>query len=321
MPISSFGAITFERTYGGASDDFSGSVQETKDGGYIIAGGTKSFGAGGWDVYLVKTDSLGDTLWTRTCGGTNGDGGYSVQQTSDRGYIITGHTYSFGAGWDDVYLIKTNASGDTLWTKAYGGVDWDYGYSVQQTTEGGYIIAGITESFGSGWGSVYLIRTNASGTLLWSRIYGGTADDEGKSVQQTRDGGYIIAGKTTSFGAGGNDAYLIKTDSSGTVVGVEESTDFTLPKEFHLSQNFPNPFNPRTEIEYALPHSGYVLLTIYNIMGQKVTTLVDEEQKAGYYKAFWDGRDGNGQNFSIGIYFYRIQTGGFLDTKKMLLIG
>jgi len=103
-------------------------------------------------------------------------------------------------------------------------------------------------------------------------------------------------------------------------VGVEESTDFTLPKEFHLSQNFPNPFNPKTEIEYALPYSGYVLLSIYNIMVQRVATLVDEEQKAGYHKAFWDGRDGNGKDVSTGIYFYRIQTRGFSDTKKIALI-
>jgi len=268
IPISSFAAITFERTYGGTTTDEGYSVQQTRDGGYIIAGRTKSFGAGGWDVYLIKTDSLGDTLWTRT----------------------------------------------------YGGTDSDFGFSVQQTKDGGYIIAGGTRSFGAGWYSLYLIRTNASGAILWTRISGYPGSDFGFYVQQTRDGGYIIAGRTSSFGAGSDDFYLIKTNSSGTVVGVKESSDLALPKGFCLSQNYPNPFNPRTEIEYTLPRSGYVLLSIYNIVGQRVATLVDEEQKAGYHKTFWEGRDSNGQDVSTGIYFYRIQTRGFSDTKKLLLI-
>ncbi|MCH7761882.1 hypothetical protein IIA15_10870, partial [candidate division TA06 bacterium] len=137
--VSSPAQITFERTYGGGARDEGYSVQQTSDGGYIIAGLTWSFGSGRDDVYLIKTDSLGDTLWTRTFGGTNSDGGRSVQQTLDGGYIITGFTNSFGVGGIDVYLIKTDSLGDTLWTKTYGGDYNDGGYSVQQTLDKGYI--------------------------------------------------------------------------------------------------------------------------------------------------------------------------------------
>jgi hypothetical protein len=203
------------RTYGGTDWEKALSAQQTSDGGYIIAGATKSFGAGGWDVYLIETDASGDTLWTRTYGGTDHDGSYSVQQTSDDGYIIAGITGSFGAVEGDVYLIKTDASGDTLWTRTYGGTDYEIGLSVQQTSDGGYIIVGNTDSFGAGGLDVYLIKTDASSDTLWTRTYGGPGDDLGVSVQQTSDGGYIIAGSTFSFGAGESDFYLVKTDASG----------------------------------------------------------------------------------------------------------
>jgi hypothetical protein len=150
--------ITFQRTYGGVESDCGQSVTQTADGGYVVAGYTNSFGAGWSDVYLIKTNASGDTIWTRTFGGAGQDHGYSVTQTTDGGYIIAGLTTSFGAGGSDVWLIKTDASGDTLWTRTYGGTYDDYGYSVRQTIDGGYIITGFTASFGAGWADVWLRR-------------------------------------------------------------------------------------------------------------------------------------------------------------------
>ncbi|MEW6618839.1 MAG: hypothetical protein AB1422_05770, partial [bacterium] len=115
------------------------------------------------DVYLIKTDSSGNQLWAKTYGGSNGDMGNSVQQTTDGGYIIAGWTNSYGAGSNDVYLIKTDSSGNQLWAKTYGGSNGDMGNSVQQTTDGGYIIAGFTESYGAGNYNVYLIRLASEG--------------------------------------------------------------------------------------------------------------------------------------------------------------
>ena len=203
------------RTYGGSSDEEAYSVQQTTDGGYIMAGYTYSFGAGGEDLYLAKTNSQGDTLWTRTYGGSGDDEAVSVQQTADGGYIMAGYTYSFGAGNQDFYLVKTNSLGDSLWTYTYGGSGDDYARSVQQTTDGGYIVAGETNSFGTGEGDFYLVKTNSLGDSLWTHTYGGSGDDYARSVQQTTDGGYIVAGCTMSFGAGYADFYLIKTNSQG----------------------------------------------------------------------------------------------------------
>jgi hypothetical protein len=219
IKTDSVGDTLGTRIYGGTGVDYGYSVQQTTDGGYIVAGRTSSYGAGGPDVWLIKTDSLGDTLWTKTFGGASLDYGQSVQQTTDGGYIVAGRTSSYGAGSTDVWLIKTDSLGDTLWTKTYGGTDQDYGYSVQQTTDGGYIVVGRTDSYGAGNGDVYLIKTDSVGDTLWTKTYGGdTGYDEGWSVQQTDDGGYIVTGYA-SFGAGNGDVYLIKTDSVGDTLG------------------------------------------------------------------------------------------------------
>ena len=214
------GIEQWNQTFGGASYDWGNSVQQTNDGGYIIAGETYSYGNGDYDVYLIKTDGYGVEQWNQTFGGANNDAAKFVQQTTDGGYIITGETYSYGNGngYSDVYLIKTDGNGVELWSQTFGGTDYDWGNSIQQTTDGGYIITGgTTNSIVNGYSDVYLLKTDVNGVEQWSQTFGGTDDDEGKSVQQTTDGGYIISGKTRSFGNGNSNVYLIKTDGNGNV--------------------------------------------------------------------------------------------------------
>ncbi len=218
------GNILWSKTYGGTISDEGFSVQQTNDGGYIIAGSTNSFGAGSFDVFLIKTDINGNTLWTKTYGGMGDDIGRSVEQTSDGGYIVAGHTFSFGIGDRDIYLIKTDSTGNALWTKTYGGMGIDEQWSVHQTNDGGYIVGGATVSFGAGGSDVYLIKTNTVGDTLWTKTYGGSFNDWGHSIQQTADRGYIIGGGTDNFGAGSTDVYLIKTDSLGNSGCNEGST-------------------------------------------------------------------------------------------------
>jgi hypothetical protein len=208
--------VEWEKTFGGPDDDRGYSVQQTRDGGYIIVGETWSYGAGGYDVYLIKVYANGNMQWSKTFGGRGDDRGYSVQQTRDGGYIIVGETWSYGALGDYVYLIKVDANGNMQWSKTFGKGS-DVGYSVQQTSDGGYIIVGTTASYGAGWADVYLIKVDANGNMQWSKTFGGKEPDRGYSVQQTSDGGYIIVGETKSYGAGWADVYLIKVDANGNM--------------------------------------------------------------------------------------------------------
>ena len=209
------GVEQWNQTFGGGNNDYGFSVEQTTDGGYIIAGGAGSniSSNGGTDVYLIKTDVNGNSLWTRTLGGASSDVGYSVQQTTDGGYIVCGETNSFLSGVN-VYLIKTDTNGIEQWSQTFGGAS-SVGNSIEQTTDGGYIIVGKTTSFGNGSYDVYLIKTDGNGIEQWYKTYGGTSSEEGNSVKQTTDGGYIITGYTESFGNGMADVYLIKTDANG----------------------------------------------------------------------------------------------------------
>ncbi len=313
IKTDSSGDTLWTKTFGGSQREYGNSIRQTEDDGYIIAGSTHSFGAGNSDLWLIKTDALGDTLWTRTYGGSSVDRAYYIQQTADAGYIITGSTHSFGAGNYDVWLIKTNASGDTLWTRTYGGRGEDCGNAVQQTDDKGYILSGYTSSFPAGIRDAWLIKTDdASGDIIWTKTFGGGDHDAGYDVRQTPDGGYIIAGYTSSYGSGGSDVWLIKTTSDVNPI-YEDNIDNT--SDYDLHQNYPNPFNPSTTIEFDIHSSGFVSLKVYNIVGQEVAILVNKELSQGNHKVEWKP-----ENLSSGLYFYKVETTGYQETKKLILM-
>ncbi|MDH4155949.1 MAG: T9SS type A sorting domain-containing protein [candidate division Zixibacteria bacterium] len=217
VKIDSLGDTLWTRTFGGASFEDGYDIQRTADGGFVMVGATESYGGGGRDIYLVRADSSGRVLWARTYGGGQDDEGMSVRLTPDGGYVICGTTCSFGSGYNDVYFVRTNAAGDTVWTRTFGGPGGDSGFAVRVTADGGFIAVGTTGSFGTGYSSVYAIRMDSDGDSLWATTYGGTRADIGYSLELTSDGGFIFVGASASFGASYNDAYLVKTDIAGNV--------------------------------------------------------------------------------------------------------
>ncbi len=311
IKTDSSGYEQWSQTFGGSNVDHAYSVQQTTDGGYIVTGYTYSFGSASVNVYLIKTDSSGYEQWSQTLGGNCDDLSHNVQQTRDGGYIIVGRTLSYGASEEDIYLIKTDGIGNEQWYQTFGGEYAEEGYSVQQTSDGGYIITGWTSSFGPGYAAVYLIKTDGSGNVQWNQTFGGGIYNIGYSVQQTADGGYIIAGRTSFWGASG-DVYLIRLapDSTGVI-----DLDLPQPITYSLLPAYPNPFNPSTLIRFQIPVAGNVQIQVFDIQGNVVATLTDGWQIPGSYQLPFDA-----SHLSSGIYLTRFTAGDFTQTQKLVLI-
>lgn len=218
VKTDSSGIMQWNQTYGARAEDVAYSVIQTSDGGYALAGYSDSYGAGNFDFWLVKTDSFGSVVWNQTYGGIGDDGASDAIQTSDGGYALVGYTTSMGAGMNDFWLVKTDLSGNMLWNRTYGGSGDDEASWVIQTSDGGYALAGVTNSTGAGGYDFWLVKTDSSGQSQWSRTYGGAYDDVANALVQTGDGGYALAGWTGSYGAGDVDYWLVKTDSSGNTL-------------------------------------------------------------------------------------------------------
>ena len=213
------------KTYGSTGNDVGNSIRQTSDGGYIIAGSTESFGAGGQDVWLLKTDLNGDSVWAQTYGGADNDWAVDVQLTDDCGFMIAANTNSFGLG-QQIWLIKTDSSGATTWTETYGDSRNETCYAVQQTSDGGFIIVGNTTGIFNGRVPLSL-KINANGDTVWNTViewypYGGSFI---QSVIETFDSGFIVAGRC--------GLWLAKLDANGDTLWNKHYQGSTLTSVKH----------------------------------------------------------------------------------------
>jgi hypothetical protein len=211
------GEVLWTTAHGGPGDDNGWSVHETGTG-LAVAGFTDSFGAEGYNCYLMALDAAGTMQWSNTYGGPGVDRCWSMLPLEDRGYILVGETTSSGGGEEDCYLIRTDAAGDELWSRVFGGENGDRCFSIALAHDGGFLLAGQTFSQGSGDRDAYVIKTDAAGNEEWSKTFGGMESDVAHSVTATADGDFLVTGYTTSFAGNGDDPYLIKLDAAGRVL-------------------------------------------------------------------------------------------------------
>jgi|WetSurMetagenome_2_1015567.scaffolds.fasta_scaffold19941_2 photosystem II stability/assembly factor-like uncharacterized protein len=399
IKLDTLGNILFAKYFSGYIEDWARDIIETPDGGFLITGETKSYGLGGsQDIYLIKTNSIGDVEWAKSYGGIGSETGYSVVMSSDGNYIIGGYTNSFGFGGYDAFLMKVDLNGSVDWFKTYGGYTNDYAIDVVETPDYGYALTGLRSSNTLGGEDVYLLKTDANGhsscafgtfnpnvftisnlqsislnlstmsttsvsNLTLTTITPNSVENtscatipvELKSfsyelqkndvvlnwltVTETNNSGFKIFRDETEIGfvpgAGttaeyreysfkdenlktGNYLYaLIQIDFDGTnkEIGKLEVNVDNIPSEFLLEQNYPNPFNPMTKIQYSIPQNVFVILSVYNSLGEKVALLEEGMKEAGFYTSNF-----NGSNLPSGIYFYTLSTDKFISTKKMILL-
>ncbi|TKJ43323.1 hypothetical protein CEE36_04635 [candidate division TA06 bacterium B3_TA06] len=300
LKLDSAGDSVWMRLY----EEKSRHLQLTHDGGYITTG-QQYAGDKGWLVRLMRTDGDGDSLWA--CLYSLGEErpfamGCCVQETSDGGYIISGETRRVGVpDSSKLFILKTDASGDSLWAHLYGSEGYNIGYSICQTPDGGYIITGVKE-LKQFTGGVWLLKTDEHGDTLWTRTFGNKAEDKGRCVQVTSDGGYVICGSTGSYcpWGRGTEVLLIKTDSLG-YVSLEEEPVMESPIRLEASLN---------RLAYDVP--GEAKLTLYSADGRKVL----EETIQG--KGTWTPSPPSSQ--PSGVYFARVEGGASYQTKKVVLV-
>jgi type 1 glutamine amidotransferase len=235
-------SIQWQKTLGGTSDDWPTSIQQTADGGYIVAGRTSSYDGdvighhGSYDFWVVKINSLGAIVWQKTLGGSNNEEALSIQQTADGGYIVAGYTSSNDGdvtgnhGYDDIWVLKLNSLGAIVWQKTLGGTSDEWLSSIQQTADGGYIVAGSTSSndgdvtTNHGGRDFWVVKLNSLGAIVWQKTFGGTSNEEVLSIQKTADGGYIVAGSASSNDGdvignhGLTDFWVVKLNNLGAIV-------------------------------------------------------------------------------------------------------
>ncbi|UCC79674.1 MAG: T9SS type A sorting domain-containing protein [Candidatus Zixiibacteriota bacterium] len=301
IKTDSLGNVIWNRVYGDENFGAAIYVQQTYDGGYMAVG--TAYSEQNWfDYYLIKTNSSGDTLWTRTYGSNGPEEAYSAQQTADGGYIITGLFF---------WTVKTDPAGDTVWCRYYGYGEMGCAFSIQETHDVGYIIGGYIDPPGIEEAQFYLVKTDPFGNEMWESQYGGDGWDFGYKVRQTDDGGYIMTGWTNSFGIGGMDIWLLRL---GYPVGFEEMMA-PVPDYMSLLGNYPNPFNSSTTIEFIQDKPQFITLTIYDLLGREIKTLLNERKPAGKHKIPFDASP-----LSSGVYFYRLQAGDAVETKRMVLL-
>ena len=320
FPISGLTQINFYNSYGGSGNDYGESILMSIDSGFTVIGATESFGAGNTDMYLFKIDSAGNLLWSKAYGGVNIDWGMDLQQTSDSGYALVG--YSNSSNFDyNVYFVKTDKNGDSIWTKNFGGSDWDFGYAVDIQNDTTYIIAGETYSYSNGDSDGYSLGINSSGDTIWSQHFGSTAKDAFNAVCATSTNEIVFGGYTTSSN-GDTDFWVVKTDSVGNEIwqyNAGDSLDDAVDKiiegndgNYYCIGSFTSIVGKQRDIvvHQLDPNGNFMNQFLLNNDQDDVGKFI--LQYAGETNFFIGGKTNSYGNGGYDTYFYEVDASGWI---------
>lgn len=318
LKVDDSGNEIWHKNFGDSQGDNGSRIIQTKDGNYAIIGATAGFGAQGFDFYLMKIDGDGNELWHKLYGGSDWDEGNSIAELPNGDLVLAGFAVGFGPGGKDIFLIKTDADGNEIWHKAFGGVYQDNASKVLVTSDG-IVVGGNTTIQIKGQGivenvDIIVIKTDMDGNKIWQSEFGGTNDESLGSMILNSDGNIVLAGSTDSYSKS-YSAYFLDINPGGQITSVDDNANQSTPESFKLFSNYPNPFNGQTQIIYQLPEQSSVDLAIYNITGQRVRTVIAGTQSAGQHRVGF-----NSEGLSSGVYFYRIETKFGIKIRKMVLL-
>ncbi|HAY32838.1 MAG TPA: SBBP repeat-containing protein [Ignavibacteria bacterium] len=309
------------RSYNGTANGNDNMTSLTLDisGNAVITG--SSVGAGtGLDIVTIKYNRSGDVLWERrfTTPTLNIEEGKDISGDNLGNIFVTGTTTGFSTSYDFMTLMYSPA-GDLIWSKKYNGPgtnNFDEPRSITADYNGNVYVAGLSQGTGT-MDDIVIIKYNISGNELWVNRYNSTANrnDVANNISLDNSGNLIVSGLITGL-TSGTDFSVLKFSLFTNVISVSNEN----PSAYSLSQNYPNPFNPSTKIKFDLinddkPGANEVRLTVFDILGKQTAVLVNEMLSAGSYEVQFDASDLSG-----GIYFYRLETSEFTETKSMLLL-
>ena len=353
IKLNSSGGMEWEKSYGGIYTDDAKSVQQTVDGGYVVAGytnsndGDVSGNKGGADYWIIKLNSDGELEWEQNYGGSESEFAQTIQQTNDGGYIVAGTTSSVDGDvndnneWHNYWIIKLNSDGELEWEKSYGGSGEDYAQSIQQTNDGGYIVAGSSNSVdgdvngNNGWEDYWVIKLSPNGELDWEKCYGSFTGDKASAIYNTNDGGYVVAGSTwasdseESISKRNANYWIVKlypdenpvlqSDSSGLFSIENPSNVERLPIASNtagINSITPNPADNKINISVTIAESVQTSIAIYNIEGEKVSEIyAGEVTTFGTYEFTSDI-----SKLSNGTYYVIFQTPTVKDSKSIMIV-
>jgi hypothetical protein len=341
VKIDASGNIQWQNTIGGSNSDYLYSIQQTTDGGYILGGYSYSGISGDktelcqgvYDCWVVKLDTSGNLQWENTIGGNYEDDLFSVQQTSDGGYIlgsssgsgISGDKTEASQGFYDYWVVKLDTSGTIQWQNTIGGSDFEYLRSIQQSADGGYILGGFSNSgitgdkteVSQGGADYWVIKLGTSGTIQWQKTIGGSDYDYLRSIQQTTDGGYVLGGNSysgisgdkTEYSQGLDDYWVLKLEGSGVGIITPLTTN-----TMSAMSIFPNPANATATIDAQLTMAGEVTVHVNDIQGKLISSTDVVTQSTHFNHTL------SLHGMANGIYLVVIEVKGEKQMQKLSVI-